>query len=81
MTTELLPEPARHFRALMRRADAKALAAALGVARRTFEAWCVEPPPLPEGVRLRHQPPGQVRHIYPRQAIVWLASQSHPTNP
>lgn len=74
MEPKPLPEAARRYRALMRRAEAKELAMALGVARRAFEGWCVQCPPLPEGMRLRHVPPGQTRYIYHRAAIVALAT-------
>lgn len=72
MSTVSLPLSQR-FAVCLRRKEAVRLCAELGITRRTFEAWCLEAPAMPEGLRFRRRPGCRVTHIYSRDGIIWLA--------
>lgn len=66
----------RGFRPLLRRKEARALCLLLRIPRRTFERWCMEPPPLPQGMKFRVMPAGRKCNIYVRDTMLWLHKQT-----
>jgi hypothetical protein len=56
---------------LIRWSEAVELCKRLGVGRRQFEAWCMDPPALPDGMWFRRALYG-TRFHYNAEALRWL---------